>query len=74
MIGNGVVVDIGQRAFFRPDAGREIAEVVDREGQIGGPCLADGLAIIQGFCQRQGFQVLLNHIGNLQQDCCAIGR
>ena len=37
VVGDGVVVDLGERAFLGADAAGEIAEVVDRERQVGEP-------------------------------------
>ena len=36
VIGDGVVVDLAERAFLRADAGGEIAEMVDGERNVGG--------------------------------------
>ncbi len=41
MIGDRVVIDLGDRAFLGADAAGEIAEVVDGERQVGGGRLAD---------------------------------
>src|SRR4030067_340049 len=35
MIGDGVVIDLRQRAFLGADAGREIAEMVDGQRNVG---------------------------------------
>ena len=53
MIGDGVVVDLAERAFLRADRAREIAEMVDREREVGGRRLADRLAVVPGFGERQ---------------------
>ena len=49
MIGDRVVVDLAQRAFFGPNAGREITEVIDREWNVGIAGLTDRLAVVDGL-------------------------
>ena len=73
MIGDGIVVQFTQSAFFGADAGGKITEVVDRKRNVRGASLADGFAIVQRFGQRQKLQILLHLVGDLQQDGGADG-
>ena len=67
MIRNRAIVNFAYRAFFGPDAAREIAEVVDGERDISGASLANRFAVVQRF-ERQKFQVLFHLVGDLQQN------
>ena len=49
VIGDGVVVDLADRAFLGADAGGEIAEMIDRQRHVGGHGLADRLAVVPGL-------------------------
>ena len=42
VVSHGVVVDLAERAFLRADARREIAEMVDRQRNVGEARLAWG--------------------------------
>jgi hypothetical protein len=68
MIRNRAIVNFAYRAFFGPDAAREIAEVVDGERDISGASLANRFAVVQRFGERQKFQVLFHLVGDLQQN------
>ncbi|MNE45853.1 hypothetical protein D3C80_1401650 [compost metagenome] len=74
MIGDGVVVDLADRSFLSADAGREIAEMVDGERNVGCHGFADRLAIVPGFGLGQHFQLVLHPLGDLHQDVGALGR
>ncbi len=67
------MVDLGDRAFLRAQTAREIAEMVDRQRQVGGGRLADRLAVVDRLDQREEVQLLLHPIGDLQQDAAALG-
>src|SRR6478672_13069424 len=73
VIGDGVVIDLRQRAFLRADARREIAEMIDRQRDVGEARLADRLAVVDGLDRRQHLQVLLHAVGDLVQDLGAFG-
>ena len=62
------------RAFLGADAAGEVAEVVDGEGNVGGGRLADRLAVVEGFSEREQLQVLLHAVGDLEEDGGAVGR
>ena len=49
VVGDGVVVDLGQRALLRADAPGEVAEVVDGQRDVGVQGLADRLAVVPGL-------------------------
>ena len=74
VVGDGVVVDFGDRAFLGADAAGEVAEVVDGERNVGGGRLADRLAVVEGFSEREQLQVLLHAVGDLEEDGGAVGR
>ena len=68
VIGNGVIVDVRQAPFFGANTRGEVAEVVDDQGNVGVARLANGLAIVESFRKRQGLQILLQHVCDLQQE------
>ena len=74
VIGNRVLVDVSQAAFFRLNAGGEVAEVSDNQGNVGIARLANGLAVVECLRKRQGFEILLQHVRNLQKSVGAIDR
>jgi hypothetical protein len=47
VVGDGVVIDLGDPALLRADRSGEVAEVVDRERDVGGEGLAAGLPLSQ---------------------------
>lgn len=73
MIGDGVVVDLADRAFLRTDAARKITEMVDgqRNIRIGG--LAQRLAVIPGFGPGDEVEIFLDALGDLEQDIGTLG-
>ena len=52
----------------------EVAEVVDRQRDVGGEGLAHGLAVLPRLGDGQHLQVLLHAVGDLEQDVGALGR
>ena len=68
-----VLVDVRQGAFLRAHTARKVAEVIDGERNVGVQRLADGLAVVHGFGIGQQLQVLLDAVGNFQQDVGACG-
>ena len=72
VIGDGVVIDLGERAFLGSDAGGEIPEVVDSERHVGVCRLANGLAVVDGLDERQDVEVFLHLVGDLIQDASAL--
>ncbi len=55
-------------AFLGADAAGEVAEVVGGQGDVGVEGLAHGLAVVPGLGDGEQFQVLLDAVGDLQQD------
>ena len=68
MIGDGVVVDLGKAAFLTADGAREVAEVINRQWQVGRRSLADRLAVVPGFRQRQAIKILLHPVGDFVEN------
>ncbi len=73
VIGHGVGVDVRGGAFLGADAAGEVAEVVHRQGDVGVEGFAHRFAVVPGFRHRQGFQVLLDAVGDLEQQVAALG-
>ena len=73
VVGDGVLVDLGQRAFLGADRAGEIAEVVDCQRDIGVERFADRLAVVPGFGDRDGLEVLLDAVGDLVEDHRPLG-
>ena len=73
VIGDGVVIDLRQRAFLRADAGGEIAEMIDGERDVGEGRLADRLAVVDGLDRGEHLEVLLHAVGDLVEDLGALG-
>ena len=73
VVRHGVLVDVGEGAFLRAHAACKVAEVVHGERDVGVQRLADRLAVVHGFGIGQQLQVLLNAVGNFQQDVAARG-
>ncbi len=68
MVGDGVLIDLGQRALLGADRTGEVPEVVDRQRQVGVERFADRLAVVPGFGDREHLEVLLHPVGDLIQD------
>ena len=73
VVGDGVVVDLGDGAFLGADAAGEVAPVIDGQGNIGGHGFADGLAVVPGFGQGEHFEVVFHALGNLDHEVGAMG-
>ncbi|MCY1200129.1 hypothetical protein D9M72_115550 [compost metagenome] len=73
MVGNGVGVDLGDAAFLRTDAAGKVAEVVDRQRQVGGGGFAHRLAVVDALGHGQQLQVGLDAVGDAAQDIGALG-
>ena len=67
MISHGGVVNFGGTAFLRAQTTGEIAEMIDRQRQVGVQGFADWFAVIPALRYRQILQILLNAVGDLQQ-------
>ena len=74
VVGDGVLVDLGQRTLLRADRPGEVAEMVDRQRDVGAQRLADRFAVVPHFGHRQRGLVLLHPVGDLVQDRRPLGR
>ncbi len=57
VVGDQVLVDLADRALLGAQRAGEVAEVVDRERDVGGEGLADRLAVLPGLGDRDGGEV-----------------
>lgn len=73
VVGDGVLVDLGDRALLRAKGTGEVAEVVDGERDVRGEGLADGLAVVPGLGDGDLLEVLLDAIGDAEQDQRTLG-
>ena len=62
-----------KRAFLRPQAAGEVAEVVDGQRNVGVERLADRLAVVHRLGIGEQLEVLLQAVGDLQQHVGALG-
>jgi selenocysteine lyase/cysteine desulfurase len=60
VIGHGILVDLGQRTFLRPNGAGEVPEVIHGQRDIRVQRLAHRLAVVPGLGDRDGFEVLLD--------------
>ena len=74
VIGDGVVVEFRQRAFFGTDAPGEVAEMVGRQWNVGIARLTDRLAVVHRLCVGEQFEILLDPVGDLVQHARPFGR
>ena len=74
MVGDGVVIDLGERAFLRADAGGKVPEMVNGERYVRGCRFADRLPIIDCLGKSENIEVLLHPVGDLVEDGGALGR
>ena len=73
VVGDGVVVDLGEAALLGADRAGEVAEVVDGQRHVGGGGLADRLAVVPGLGPGQQVDVRLHPVGDAVQDQRALG-
>jgi len=74
VVGHGVLVDFADAAFLRANGAREVAEMVDGEGNIGGKGFAHRFAVVPRFRHCELFEVLLDAAGDLVQDVGSLRR
>ena len=74
VVSHSVLVNLGQAALLRADGAGEVAEVVDRQRDVGGEGLAHGLAVLPGLRDGDLFQVLLDAVGDAVQQKRALCR
>ena len=66
------MVDLADAAFLGADAAGEIAEMVDRERQVGGHGLADRLAIVPCLAGGEHFEIFFHAVSDPVEDQCAL--
>ena len=67
MIGDRIMVDLADAAFLRPNAAGEIAEMIDRQRQIGALGFADRLAVVDRLDEGEKIELLLDPVGDAQK-------
>ncbi len=73
MIGHGVGVNFAYRAFLGADRTSVIAEMINRQRNVGSVGFADRFTVIPGFGLGQHGQIGLHDIGDFQQCSAAFG-
>lgn len=68
VIGDRIVIDFRNTAFLSADDAREIAEMINRQRQVGIGGFADRLAVVPCFGSRQCRQVFLNPVCDAIED------
>jgi len=74
VVGDGGLVDLGDRAFLGAQGAGEVAEMVGRERDVSVQRLADRLAVVDGLGVGEHLEVGFDAVGDLQQDIGALGR
>ena len=72
VVGDRVLVDLRQGALLGTECAGVVAEVIDGQRDVGGECLTHGLAVVPGLGDGQHLEVLLETVGDLQQDTGAL--
>ena len=72
VVSDGVLVDLREAAFLRADGTGEVAEVVDREGDVGVERLAHRLAVVPRLRDGDLLEVLLHPVGDPVEDECPL--
>ena len=67
------MIDLAEAALLAAYGAGEITEVVDRQWQVGGACLADRLAIVPGLGNCQPFEIGLHAVSDAIEDEGALG-
>ena len=73
MISDSIMIDLGKTSFLRADAAGEIAEMIDRERQVGGLRFANRLAIVDRLDEGQEIELLFDAVGDAQKRERAFG-
>ena len=74
VIGDRVVIDLGDRAFLGAHAAGEIAEVIDGERNVRSHRLADRLAVVERLDHGEQLEIALHLVGDLVEEPGALGR
>ncbi|MNL14232.1 hypothetical protein D3C87_1351630 [compost metagenome] len=72
VVADGVLIQLGGRALLGADAAGEVAEVIHHQRQVGGQGLAHRLAVLPGLGDGEHLYVLLDAIGDAQQQVAAL--
>jgi hypothetical protein len=73
MISDRIMVDLGETSFLGADAAGEIAEMIDRQRQVGGLGFANGLAIVDCLDEGEEIELLFDPVGDAQKRERAFG-
>src|SRR5699024_1242742 len=73
VVGDGVVVDLGQPALLGADGTGEVAEVVDGQRKVGVEAFAHGLAVVPGLGDGEQFEAVLHAVGDPVEDVRPFG-
>ncbi|CAH0263676.1 hypothetical protein SRABI76_03553 [Microbacterium oxydans] len=74
VVRDGVLIELADAALLRPQHAGEVAEVVDRERDVGGERLAHRLAVLPGLGDGDLLEVLLDAVGDPVEDDGALRR
>ena len=74
VVGHGVLIDLRQRPFLGTDRAGEVPEVIHRQRDIRIQRFPHRLAVVPRLGDRDGLEILLDAVGDLLQDHCAIRR
>ncbi len=74
VVGDGLAVDLGDRALLGADRRREIAEVIGRQRDVGGQRLPDRLAVLPALGDGEHLPVRVDGVGDRVQHLGALGR
>ncbi len=74
MIGDRGVVEFREAALLREDTAGEIAEMIDDERHVGSGRLADRLAVVDRFGEREQVELAFEPVGDLVQEAGALRR
>jgi hypothetical protein len=73
VVGDGLVVKLGERALLGPDGRGEVTEVINGERQVSRERLAHWLPVVPGLRHGQRLEVPLDDVGDLEQDGGPVG-
>src|SRR5699024_9626224 len=73
VVGDCIIVNLGNTALLCPDGGGEVSVVVDHKGQVGVQGLADSLAVLKCFKPCEFLEIYFDTVGDLKQNVTALG-
>ena len=74
VVGDRVLVQLGDRPLLAPDHRGEVAEVIRRQRDVGGERLAHRLAVLPALGDGEQLEVVLDRVRHLVQHARALGR